>query len=83
MMSRKVGAILPRPFCFLLYRKCKTVLSLTADRIHADTDRKYPHTATICGELVNKPETPDYDEKIGGLNAMLDDIINEITLNEN
>lgn len=34
-------------------------------------------------ELMSKPEDPNYEEKIGGLNAMLDNVINEITLNEN
>lgn len=34
-------------------------------------------------ELLRKPETPDYDEKLDSLNASLDNIINEITLNEN
>ncbi|MGU3576795.1 hypothetical protein ACLBWZ_14775 [Brucellaceae bacterium C25G] len=34
-------------------------------------------------ELMHKPETPDYDEKIGDLNSTLDNIMNQITLDEN
>lgn len=34
-------------------------------------------------ELMSRPETPDYDEQMGGLNSTLEDVINEIELNEN
>lgn len=34
-------------------------------------------------ELMSRSEDPSYEEKIGGLNAMLDNVISEITLNEN